>query len=58
MIIEMRGAQLFIHDGWLSIISDAPHECVECHRVTHFFENRLGRTRCIVCTMEMERETV
>lgn len=52
MIIELKGATLVIQHGFTQIMSDVPQECTNCHRMTHFFENLWGRTRCTMCAIE------
>lgn len=52
MIVELKGAQLVVHERHTAILADVPQECTECHRMTHFFENRQGRTSCTACVVE------
>lgn len=52
MIIDLPGAQLLVMDGYSAVVADMPYECTRCHRMTHFFENRDGRTSCTACAVE------
>lgn len=52
MIIEMDGALLLSQQHQTLIIADVPQECTNCHRMTQWYENRAGRTRCIACVVE------
>ncbi len=33
-----------------------PHECRDCARMTIFFVNRWGETRCVACDIKAEKE--
>lgn len=35
--------------GETRIMAKEPKECGTCHRMTHFFVNRDGQTRCVLC---------
>ena len=52
MIVELKGAQLLVQEGYTSILSEVPQECTDCHRMTQFFENRDGHTFCTACSVE------
>ena len=49
MIVELKKVTLNIQPGFTAGISHEPQECPYCHRMTHFFENRGGVTRCTSC---------
>jgi hypothetical protein len=55
MIIEHQGSWLIPRQGWVDVITDEPHECAVCHRMTAFFENRNGATRCTGCEGQEQR---
>lgn len=47
--IETKGAWLVWREGHVDVIADEPRECPACNRMTVFFENRDGETRCTGC---------
>lgn len=49
LIIEQKGAWLVFRNGYVDAIAHEPQECTYCHRMTVFFENRNGETRCTGC---------
>ncbi len=55
MIIELNGAWLLIQSGRTLVMTHAPKECMYCHGMTHFFENRYGETRCAACATQEEK---
>lgn len=52
MIVELKGAQLFVMEGYTCVVADRPEECTECHRMTQWFTNRGGQTSCLSCDIE------
>lgn len=55
MIIELNGAWLLIQPGRTLVMAHTPKECMYCHGITHFFENRYGETRCAACAAQGEK---
>lgn len=49
MLIELKGAMLLTQPGKTGIITEEPHMCPCCKRMTFFFENVRGETRCTAC---------
>lgn len=52
MIVELKGAQLVVMDGYSAVVADRPQECTKCHRMTQWFTNREGQTSCLSCDVE------
>ncbi len=49
MLIEYKGITIAPRHGYTGIMTDEPHMCPFCRRMTFFFENRHGETRCTAC---------
>ena len=49
MLIELKGAVMLTQPGKTGIITEEPHMCPCCKRMTFFFENVRGETRCTAC---------
>lgn len=49
MLVELNNAVFNIRHGSTEIIAETPKECPYCHRMTHFFTNTQGMTRCTGC---------
>ncbi len=49
IIVEQKGSWFSWRNGQVDIIADEPKECPYCHRMTVFFENRNGISRCTGC---------
>lgn len=49
VLVELKGTILSCGRDHTAILADDPHECPKCHRMTFFFENRNGETRCTAC---------
>ncbi len=49
MLIEYKGLTISPQRGYTGIMTDEPHACPFCRRMTFFFENRHGETRCTAC---------
>lgn len=49
MLIELKGAIFLAQRNRTGIITEEPRECPYCHRMSFFFENVQGVTRCTAC---------
>lgn len=49
MLIEYKGLTISPQRGYTDIKSDDPQLCPYCRRMTCFFQNRNGETRCTAC---------
>lgn len=50
-MIDMGGHVVWMHwaGDHTELMTETPRECGHCHRMTCFFENRGGETKCTGC---------
>ncbi len=46
--------EIMPHAGYTDILAFPPEECACCHRMTSFFRNEGGMTRCTGCEGKTE----
>lgn len=49
MLIELKDVTINLLPHKAEIMAHTPQECRYCHRMTCFFENVRGETRCTAC---------
>lgn len=49
-----RRAWMIWRNGQSEIVADRPEACTACWRMTVFFVNRDGETRCLDCAQQRE----
>ena len=49
MLIEYKGIMLAPRNGYTDIMTNEPHMCPACRRMTFFFININGSTHCTAC---------
>lgn len=49
MMLEMGDVWLNIRRGSTDIFTCTPQECPSCHRMSIFFTNKQGETKCTGC---------
>lgn len=52
MIKEWVGGYMFLTPRGVGFLAHEPKECTVCHRMSCFFENKDGITRCTGCEGE------